>query len=157
MASTHAGSTQPYIPEDTPETIVEEVVEVEKIVEDYQIEVKNEPQKVVKKKVVPTYSKPQKKALETKFGSEHPLLAVADCESGMRQYNNDGTLLVNPAPNSSASGIFQILTITHGPEARRLGLDLTTPEGNMEFAEHLYERNGLRDWNESKSCWKHKV
>ena len=98
-----------------------------------------------------------KRALEERFGPNHPLVEVARCESGYKQFKEDGTVLTNPDPNSSASGIFQILAITHGPTAKNLGMDILTPEGNMDFAEHLYSKNGLSDWKESEFCWGPKV
>lgn len=94
-----------------------------------------------------------KKQVIERFGEGHPLVAVAQCESGFRQFNDDGSLLVNPAPDSSATRIFQILHITHGPHALSMGMDITTPEGNMDYAEYLYNQNGLRDWEESRHCW----
>lgn len=130
---------------------------VEKVAEDPVNQVQKSPERAEKKKNDSPYQGPQTEALEAKFGANHPLLAVAWCESGHRQYAADGSVLENPAPYSSASGIFQILRITHGPKAAEMGIDIMTPEGNMEFAEYLYEQNGLRDWEESRHCWESRL
>lgn len=98
-----------------------------------------------------------RQVVEERFGEGHPLVAVAQCESGFKQFKSDGTLLENPDPKSSAAGVFQTLLITHGPKARSMGMDLETWEGNMDFAEYLYEINGLKDWKESKPCWKNLI
>jgi len=82
------------------------------------------------------------------------MVAIASCESGFRQYEADGRLLVNPSPESTASGLFQILYITHKPAwSISDSTDITTLEGNMRFARKMYEESGTAPWSSSKSCW----
>ena len=77
---------------------------------------------------------------------------IAYCESGGKQFNTDGTLIrgkINPLD----VGKFQINLYYHEDEARQLGYDLLTLEGNTAYALHLYEREGTAPWNWSKPCW----
>lgn len=50
-------------------------------------------------------------------------------------------------------GRFQINEYYHAEEAKRLGFDIYTEEGNTLYAIRLYNLNGTRDWNPSKPCW----
>lgn len=50
-------------------------------------------------------------------------------------------------------GRFQINEYYHAEEAKRLGFDIYTEEGNAAYALRLYNLNGTRDWNPSKPCW----
>jgi hypothetical protein len=79
------------------------------------------------------------------------LKKVAQCESGARQYNANGRIVKNPV--TPDYGIFQINAI-HVKTAQALGYDIFSEEGNIRFAMYLYQKNGLRDWNASKHCWK---
>lgn len=49
-------------------------------------------------------------------------------------------------------GLFQI-NDQHIPEAKSLGIDVFTLNGNADFAIVLMKRNGLVDWGYSKSVW----
>ena len=74
---------------------------------------------------------------------------VAQCESGGKHYKAAGKIVRNPV--TPDYGVFQINRI-HFPEARQLGYDVMTEEGNIKFAMVLYRRNGLRDWTASRQC-----
>jgi hypothetical protein len=50
------------------------------------------------------------------------------------------------------SGLFQINS-QHIPLAKKMGIDIMTPDGNAEFAIYLIKKNGLRDWGYSKYKW----
>lgn len=50
------------------------------------------------------------------------------------------------------SGLMQINS-QHIPLAKKMGIDIFTPEGNTQFAIYLIKKNGLRDWGYSKSTW----
>lgn len=82
---------------------------------------------------------------------------IARCESGNelypngRQYKEDGTVFMS---TTGDYGRYQINQI-HLPETRKLGIDITTDEGNTAFALLLYQRNGTRDWYKSRHCWGH--
>jgi len=80
------------------------------------------------------------------------MIAIAQCESQFRQSNKDGTILKNA--KSSAIGVFQIMSSIHQKNAdEKLGLDITTIEGNAAYARYLYEKSGTKPWNASKACW----
>jgi len=76
---------------------------------------------------------------------------VAECESGVQQYNSDGTILKDNVYGTHY-GLFQI---SKGwiPTAKAHGWDIFTPEGNVAMALYLYKQHGLRDWKASQECW----
>src|SRR3990167_891440 len=76
---------------------------------------------------------------------------IAQCESGNRQFDEKGIILGKI--NRYDCGRFQINELYHGDKARELGFDLNTWEGNTNMALWLYERQGTRPWNWSRSCW----
>lgn len=78
------------------------------------------------------------------------LLAVAWCESGLRHYLPDGSVIVSKTHDV---GVFQINLAAHGEELKQLNLDPYDFEDNVHYAVILYLRNGLRDWSMSRGCW----
>ncbi|MBM3272395.1 hypothetical protein FJY94_03935 [Candidatus Kaiserbacteria bacterium] len=80
------------------------------------------------------------------------MIEVARCESEFRHYHTDGTVRKN-MQGSSATGVLQIMASIHRKTAANLGFDIDTPEGNMQYARHLYEKNGTWPWLASKYCW----
>src|SRR3990167_6058732 len=87
------------------------------------------------------------------FRDDPIMVAISKCESGMRQFDANGNV-VKGARDKRDTGIFQINTYYHGEEAKRLGHDITTLEGNLAYAKTLYEKEGTRPWNASKKeCW----
>ena len=87
------------------------------------------------------------------YFADIPIMAeIAKCESSFRHYLDDGTVLrgrVNPKD----VGVMQINTYYHGEQAENLGLDLLDLKENMEYARHLYNKRGTRDWFWSEHCW----
>ena len=77
-------------------------------------------------------------------------IGIAKCESGIRQFNEDGTVLTS---RTSDKGIFQINQV-HWKKAKELNLDIDTIDGNIAYAKLLKENNGTRDWHMSAHCWK---
>src|SRR3990167_9248383 len=73
---------------------------------------------------------------------------VAICESNNKQFNKDGSIVIS---HTEDYGRWQINKV-HLPEAKELGLDVMTLEGNNRFASVLYQRDGLRPWEASKAC-----
>ena len=65
-------------------------------------------------------------------------------------YNS--TLIHRNKNRTYDSGLFQINSIWK-PVYSKMGLDMRIPEENAEFAIYLIKRNGLKDWNASKSKW----
>jgi hypothetical protein len=86
---------------------------------------------------------------ETTKALREELKPVCGCESGHRQYREDGTLLVS---DTNDSGYCQINGI-HKPEAASLGMNIETLEGNIKFANFLFDREGYTPWEASRSCW----
>lgn len=78
------------------------------------------------------------------------MLKVAACESGSRQFKKDGTVVKNK--ETEDYGILQI-SYQHIEEAKALGYDIFTLEGNIDYARVLYNRSGLSPWLSSLSCW----
>ncbi len=71
------------------------------------------------------------------------MLKIARAESGFKPWEKN--------PNSSASGLFQILTGTwklHGCEG-----DVFNAEDNIACARKIYDDSGTKPWNESKPFW----
>jgi len=91
-----------------------------------------------------------KNMVEEEFGDDHPMVTVARCESSFRQYE-DGGVLRNP--ESDAIGIFQILEGLHEQPAEKLGIDIFTVAGNIDYARKLYDSFGLAPWSPSSLCW----
>ena len=86
------------------------------------------------------------------FADEPVMIAIAKCESQFRQTDKNGKLLKNA--NSSAIGVFQIMSSLHATGAEKnLGIDITTIEGNSAYARYLFENSGTKPWNASKACW----
>jgi hypothetical protein len=80
------------------------------------------------------------------------LLKIAYCESSNQQFNKDGTVLrgkVNPLDR----GRYQINLHWNGADAKKLGYDLNTWDGNTAYALVLFQRHGTRDWTWSAKCW----
>jgi len=84
------------------------------------------------------------------------MIEIARCESGFRQYEDNGLMVENPSPDSSASGVYGILYIKHfklwstSPET-----NITTLKGNLAYARKMYMESGTAPWAESESCWSH--
>lgn len=79
------------------------------------------------------------------------MVQVAICESSLRQFDAPNHVLrgyTTPAD----TGVFQINVDYHGQEAKDLGFDIYTLDGNIAFAKYLYQKNGLRDWSASEKC-----
>lgn len=100
-----------------------------------------------------------------KLKSEHAgldsvmMLAIAKCESGLRQFEKDGTLLKSRF-SSNDQGLFQIwpgnATTKQKTGYQDLGIDVTTREGNMEYAIYLMKADGPVHWKASSDCHRYK-
>lgn len=77
---------------------------------------------------------------------------IALCESGGRQFTDDG-LVLRGAVNPDDTGYFQINRKYHLAQALKLGADIDTIEGNISYGLWLYEHHGTTDWLASKKCW----
>lgn len=108
-------------------------------------------------------AEPTQKAILPKM--PQVLLDISWCESRNDQskvgYNYhyetvtlaDGSTTTQKVLWSKDIGRWQINDYYHAEEAKRLGFDIYTEEGNALYALRLYNTNGTRDWNPSKPCW----
>ena len=82
-----------------------------------------------------------------------PVMAeIARCESGFRHTLSDGSTLTGRV-DSADTGVMQINKRYHQATATAMDLNLDTIHGNMAYARHLYESQGLKPWNASAGCW----
>ncbi|MEK7613883.1 MAG: hypothetical protein AAB439_03375 [Patescibacteria group bacterium] len=87
------------------------------------------------------------------YFSDTPLLAdIAWCESRMRHLDKNGQVLRGTVDGDDV-GVMQINTRYHGEKAEELGLNLYSLQGNLEYAEYLYEKQGSKPWLASSPCW----
>lgn len=93
-----------------------------------------------------------KEAIIAEFGEDSPMVQVGKCESQYRQFNSNGEVL-RGVVDSDDTGVFQINKRYHLADAKNLGYDIETIEGNIKYARHLYDREGLQPWKASRPCW----
>lgn len=86
------------------------------------------------------------------FSDVPAMVEIARCESKFRQFTDSGNVFYGGYDNNMI-GVFQFYESVHKSTADSLGYDLSTLEGNMDYARHLYQAEGLTPWNSSKSCW----
>lgn len=86
------------------------------------------------------------------FPNKEEALAVARCESGLKQFDKRGEVIQNK--ESTAIGVFQIMASLHKKYANSLDLDIQTADGNIKFAKILYDKYGWKPWAASKKCSK---
>lgn len=80
------------------------------------------------------------------------LMDVAFCESTLRQFQGTSTEVLRGKVDKRDVGIMQINEFYNGAEAKRLGYDIYSVDGNIEMAKILYKRDGLRPWKSSFKC-----
>lgn len=99
---------------------------------------------------------------ETKETLNPVLVPICACESVGRKdgipthYEADGVTVRRGRQNPNDIGVCQINTEPrngHVEAAARLGLDLWDEQGNISYANWLYEQSGLQPWSWSRSCW----
>jgi len=117
------------------------------------ITVASEPKEIKSEDYQPiTDPKNVERFIEDYFADIPVLQKIAFCESTFRHVNSDGSIRRGKV-NSYDVGVMQINTMYHAKEAKALGMDLETLDGNVAFARHLYEREGSKPWNSSSKCW----
>jgi hypothetical protein len=80
-----------------------------------------------------------REAVIEEFG--YNMARIVECESNFKvkalnKFNTN---------NTKDFGLFQINEV-HLPNARKLGIDIHTIEGQFEYTRYLVEKNGTRDW-----------
>ncbi len=93
-----------------------------------------------------------KPALKQYFKDAPIMERVAYCESTHTQFISEGVVHRGVANNKDV-GIFQINEKYHLKDSKKMGIDIYSIEGNMEYARHLYETQGLQPWSASRPCW----
>jgi hypothetical protein len=86
------------------------------------------------------------------FADTPVMIEIARCESKFRQYADSG----NPFYGGMGGlmvGVFQVYTDVHSSFALSIGHDITTLEGNLGYAKHLYLTEGTKPWVSSFPCW----
>lgn len=91
------------------------------------------------------------------------LKPVCGCESAgkpylePRQYEIDGITVRYGRVNNLDKGMCQINLHYHEAQSEKLGFDVMTADGNIKYANWLYDRDGLQPWSASKPCWQSTV
>ncbi len=80
------------------------------------------------------------------FADMPEMIGIAKCESGFRQFNQDGSVLRG---SGRYIGIFQIDEPIHATKALGMGMDISTIDGNIAYARHLNSISGTGPW---KGC-----
>ena len=80
------------------------------------------------------------------------LTKVAQCESQFRQVDSTGDVLRGEA-NAFDVGVMQINEKYHLDRANKMGIDIYSLSGNLEYARDLYNKSGTAPWSASKPCW----
>lgn len=100
----------------------------------------------------------QNQVLDYQWQGYALLKHIASCESTgdpnkePREFNASGTVL-RGYPNPNDVGLAQINIPTWGANAKALGDDLFTYQGNLAFAKWLFDHEGDEPWKYSKGCW----
>lgn len=88
------------------------------------------------------------------------LVPVCACESaGVAwgtpiQFDANGNVVMNQKGTGDV-GMCQINLRLHAATAKALGYDIFTRDGNIKFANWLFEQDGYRPWEASRTCWQH--
>lgn len=83
--------------------------------------------------------------VRTYFADVPVMIEIAKCESKFRQFTDAGSVFYGGAGGGMV-GIFQFYEAIHKNAALALGFDLTTVDGNLGYARHLYGVQGTKPW-----------
>jgi hypothetical protein len=82
-----------------------------------------------------------------------PILAeIARCESTFRHFGTNGKALRGKV-NSDDIGVMQINDLYHYDRALKMGINIYTVDGNLQYAKYLYDKQGTAPWISSSKCW----
>jgi len=88
-----------------------------------------------------------------KYFENYSIMAeVAKCESRFRHFKENGDI-VRGEKNHADVGVMQINEYYHIDKADKLGLNIYTLEGNVEYAKYLFDKEGTTPWLASSKCW----
>jgi hypothetical protein len=104
--------------------------------------------------VTPPVPQPQtaEQYVRAYFADEPVMIEVARCESTFQQFDKDGSVH-RGVVNDKDIGIMQINEHYHAETADKLGLDIYTLQGNVAYAQYLYDKEGTAPWSSSEACW----
>lgn len=91
-------------------------------------------------------------AVQSYFADIPVMIAIAQCESGPRQFAANGVPLY-AGTGDRMVGVFQLDSSIHTVPALALGFDITTLAGNLGYARYLYGEDGTEPWISSFGCW----
>lgn len=94
--------------------------------------------------------------VRTFFEDTPVMIDIARCESKFRQFNTDGSVL-RGGWGGGMVGVYQFYERIHAAAALALGFDLSTLEGNLGYAKHVYITQGTAPWDSAKACWQEKT
>ncbi len=80
--------------------------------------------------------------IREEFGPQTVMVEVAQCESELKQYDDNGQVLVGVTDDI---GVMQINPLWL-PDLKRNGIDPYTLSGNIKAARYIYDRQGLQAW-----------
>lgn len=95
-------------------------------------------------------------AVRTYFEDTPIMVEIAQCESHYRHLDQDGEIHRGEVNNQDV-GVMQINEYYHLESSQKLGYDIYTLEGNLGYAQYLYEKQGTQPWASSSPCWKPKL
>lgn len=96
-----------------------------------------------------------KEEVENNFSDIPIMIEIARCESSFRHKDSTGNVLRGNV-NKADVGVMQINEKYHADTAVRLGIDIYSLDGNMEYARYLYDTQGTKPWFHSSKCWNSK-
>lgn len=87
------------------------------------------------------------------YFSSNPIMAeIAWCESKFKHFGTNGDIIRGEV-NASDVGVMQINEYYHSMTADKLGYNLYSLNGNLLYADYLFEREGTTPWFASSKCW----
>ncbi len=90
--------------------------------------------------------------VRTAFRDTPIMVKIAQCESQMIHGYSNGRVLQGIIDPDDI-GVMQINRRYHGRDARRMGYNIYSAQGNIAFAKYLYRTQGTRPWKASSPCW----
>jgi len=90
--------------------------------------------------------------LRKEFSETPILIEIARCESTFRQFDAEGHVIRGKV-NSKDIGVMQINEYYHVESSVKLGMNIYTIQGNIDFAKYLYKKYGSQPWSASEKCW----
>lgn len=92
------------------------------------------------------------KRITKEYFKDTPILAeIARCESTYRHFVGDTVL--RGKVNGADVGVMQINEKYHLARSQKLGIDIHTLKGNLEYGALLYKEQGSQPWSASRPCW----